>query len=57
MQWALDQELESPDGAKLKFTNALLASYKEPTELAAFAAGDLGGKTAERVRFVRSILQ
>ena len=55
MQHFWDLELTSGEGAALVYSADLVRAYAEPTELTTLAAGVLGGKTAERIRFVRSI--
>ena len=55
MQFFLDAELSSDEGAALTFTDDLIASYIEPIEMRAFPEGGLHARLAERVRLVRRI--
>ena len=43
MQWCLNQELASEEGAGLEFTDEIMAAYNEPRDLTHLSPEELAG--------------
>ena len=55
MQFFLNCELEAGEGEKVVFTDALVSTYEEPTELTKLADEPLAEATRDRINFIRNI--